>query len=479
MGSHYVRHISTTVSGTSPSTKMYADNDMNRKLHRVGKLVGSHIQHKDGSFSFEPLNTIKGVYVNNEENRKLNRVGKQISMYIAHADGSLTITRDESSSAPTLQGRYADNAYNHRLERVGKLISPRIRTKKESPLEKKLLREQSLKDFTEILCKLDFNDRDYPVVVKAQDKLQRTEVEESWKKSGINPSTHYNKADQITKEFIPLAEISVLKKIGEGGFGKVYAALWKDNPVAFKKLAHQQIGKEKKDQLVKEIHIFSKLCHDNIVKMFGVVIDVENIGIVMEYLPKTLYHAIFIEEVQFSCEEKKKIIGEIISALCYLHTSQETPKREIAHCDVKSQNILLDVNNVAKLCDFGLSAIKNTSSSCSLAAPGQGTPRYAAPEVLCEEVLTLSGLMMSDIYSLSLVVYEILVEEEPYENFNRFQLVENVGRGSTRPSLEGTSLTAAVKELLEKGWDHIPRRRPGVARFSSNFSVIEELILGQ
>ncbi len=452
---------------------------MNRKLDRVGKPVGSHIQHKDGSLSVSSL----GVYVDNEVNRKLDRVGKQIGTHVAHADGSVTITNDGSTSvsvAPAPQRYYVDNAYNRRLERVGKPIFRRINTK--ASMEQKLLCEQSLKDIVEILRKLDFNDHDYPAVMKAQDELQRTEVEERWKENGIDPSTNYRKANEMMKEIIPLSEISVGKKIGEGGFGKVYAALWKDNPVAFKKLAYQLISTKKKDQLVKEIQIFSKLSHDNIVKMFGVVVDVENIGIVMEYLPKTLYHAIFIEEVQFSCEKKKKIIGEIISALSYLHTPQDTPlcsRQEIAHCDVKSQNILLDVNDVAKLCDFGLSAIKNTvqsSSSCSLAAPGQGTPRYAAPEVLRGEVLTMSGLMMSDVYSLSLMMYEILVEKEPYENFDRFQLVENVGRGSTRPSLEGTSLTTAVKELLVKGWDRTPSSRPVVARFSSDFAGIGELI---
>ena len=318
--------------------------------------------------------------------------------------------------------------------------------------------------------------------MKAQDELQRTEVEESWKKSGIDPSTDYSKADEMTKEIIPLAEISVLKKIGEGGFGKVYAAMWKDTPIAFKKLAYQQIRKKKREQFVKEIRIFSKLSHDNIVKMFDVVVDAENIGIIMEYLPKTLYHAIFIEEVSFGREEKKRIIGEIIAALCYLHTPEDTlsySKPKIAHCDIKSQNILLDVNNVAKLCDFGLSAMKNnmqSSSSCSLAVPGQGTPRYAAPEVLRGEVLTMSGLMMSDIYSLSLVIYEILVEEEPYEDFGLLQLIENVGRGSTRPSLEDMSLTTAVKELLKKGWDCTPSRRPDIVDFLRDFSGIRELI---
>ena len=422
---------------------------------------------KDGSLHDEPhFAPVQQRYVDN------GAVPKDRSLH------------DEPDFLP-VQRRYVDNAYNRRLGRVGKPIHLRQIGRKasvDSPLEQKLLCERNLQDIVEILHNLNFTDRNYPAVVKAQDELQRTEVEESWKKSGIIPSTDCSKAVEMTKEIIPLAEISVLEKIGEGGFGKVYAAMWKDTPIAFKKLAYQQISKKKREQLVKEIRIFSKLSHDNIVKMFGVVVDAENIGIIMEYLPKTLYHAIFIEEVSFGREEKKRIIGEIIAALCYLHTPEDTlsySKPKIAHCDVKSQNILLDVNNVAKLCDFGLSAMKNTmqsSSSRSLAIPGQGTPRYAAPEVLRGEVLTMSGLIMSDIYSLSLVIYEIFVEEEPYEDLGLLQLIENVGRGSTRPSLEDVSLTTAIKELLIKGWDRTPSCRPDIVDFSWDFFGIEEFV---
>ena len=396
-GTHVVhKDGTTTVSGsvdtsydaTSSSPKTHVDNKMNRKLGRVGKPHGTHVVHKDGSVSVsspkESTTSSKGFYVDNEVNRKLGRVGMPKGTHVVHKDGGVTITHDiPSSSVSAAQRFYVDNPFNRRLVRVGKPIhNCRIgkKTSIESSLVQKLLCEQSFEDIVQILRELDFADQDYPAVRKAQVELQRTEVEESWKKSGIDPSTDYSKADEMTKEIIPLAEISVQEKIGEGGFGKVYAALWKDTPIAFKKLAYQQIRKKKREQFVKEIRIFSKLSHDNIVKMFGVVVDAENIGIIMEYLPKTLYHAIFIEEVLFGREEKKRIIGEIIAALCYLHTPEDTlsySKPKIAHCDVKGQNILLDFNNVAKLCDFGLSAMKNnmqSSSSRSLAVPGQGHP---------------------------------------------------------------------------------------------------------
>ena len=162
------------------------------------------------------------------------------------------------------------------------------------------------------------------------------------------------------------------------------------------------------------------------------------------------------------------MIGEVIAAITYLHSF------DIAHCDIKCQNILLDNKNVAKLCDFGLSAIKSsaTSVSSALAAPGQGTPRYSAPEVLRGELLQLNELKKADIYSLSLVIYQVLAEEEPFETLDLLQLVENVGRGDMRPSLDGTDITEPVKQLLAKGWVKEAARRPEIGAFSNEWSKI-------
>ena len=68
------------------------------------------------------------------------------------------------------------------------------------------------------------------------------------------------------------------------------------------------------------------------------------------------------------------------------------------------------------------------------------------------------------------------MEEEPYEDLGLLQLIENVGRGSTRPSLEDMSLTTAIKELLIKGWDRTPSHRPDIVDFSWDFFGIEEFV---
>lgn len=423
IGSHVVHKDKTVIVSslgdtvTTSSPKLYADNSMNRSLGRVGKPIGSHVIHKDGTTSIsscerdESLGS-KDFYVD----RKLGRVGKVKGSQVLHKDRTVTSFDSVGSLASRGSSRsFVDNAYNRKLGRVGQpLTHSRVRSKaanNQRKMEQGLLFERKLDEIVHILRDLEFRDPTYPAVVNARHELQRCKVEERWKKDGIAPFTNHAKAAQNMKEIIPFNEIDCNEKIGEGGFGKVYAGLWKKTvPIAFKKFIYQQITRKQQDLLMKEIKIFSALDHPNIVKMFGVVMERNNLGIVMEYLPKTLYHAIFIEEVKFVEHQKKKVVGGVVSAIEYLHTpnnSLQTPKPKIAHRDVKGQNILLDGKNVAKLCDFGLSVMKNSvlsSSSHASGFPAQGTPRYAAPEVLRGEVLTLSELMRSDINFIHLLL---------------------------------------------------------------------------
>ena len=214
-------------------------------------------------------------------------------------------------------------------------------------------------------------------------------------------------------------------------------------------------------------------------KMFGAVVEEGYIGIVMEYMCRSLHRALFWDEPSFPKEKNKQVITQIASALKYLHTND---KQKIAHCDIKSENVLLDQSNNAKLTDFGISVIKNaTQTSLSSAGgpaapPGLGTPRYSAPEVLRGELLSMAQLFQTDIYSLALVVFELLAKEEPYEDLNLMQLQTHVGRRNLRPCASEVKLSHEVLALLERCWDNTASKRPTAVEFISEWEKITVMV---
>ena len=466
---------STTSSSSSVSQKTYVDNSLNRRLGRVGKPHRSHVQHSDGSVTITPASSSSAsassttsssssvsqkTYVDNSLNRRLGCVGKPHGSHVQHSDGSVTIAKTPS---PKL---YADNAMNRKLGRAlqPKGSKPQHAKKKPHDKVRHFVEDNSSEDLMHLPELWDVAKR------IAYAYLRRREVEEVWEKEGFELATDFSKVPAFTEKSIPLVEIEMKEKIGEGGFGIVYAGKWKGTLIAFKKLLYQEMTNRKKKEFVNEIEVFSKLNHKNIVKMLGVVTEKDSIGIVMEYLPTTLFQALFIDEVEFSSYKKKKLVSEVILALEYLHDAG------ITHCDIKCQNVLLDASNVAKICDFGLSMVKNSSASTSCRV-SRGTPRYSAPEVLRGEMLQRSQLMMTDIYSLSLLIYQVLVEEEPYDTLSILQLQENVGRGDLRPSLDETNVREPVKELLAKGWAKEPANRPDIHKFAEEWEKIAVILV--
>ena len=375
-----------------------------------------------------------------------------------------------SSSKASSQRCYVDNAFNRRVGRVGKPIGEHIIGSKNSrhPTHG-ILQEKTLDDLVRMLEDMNFKGSSRSDHQYALDRLRREEVEETWRRCPPQPDS------QCTDhKIIPYAELQLCKRpIGRGSFGEVMAGLWHGRKVAFKKLLYQQVAKKRLASFKTEVTVLATLDHPNTVRMFGAVVEEGFCGIVMEYLPRSLFRSIFIDECEFSDTTKMLIVVQVANALHYLHTRE----RMIAHGDVKSENILLDKDNNAKLVDFGLSSIKNateTSRSGAPAAgvtPGQGTPRYSAPEVLKGEVLTLKQLTQADIYSMAIVAFEVVAEEEPFEGLSIRQLEANVGRGSLRPK-SSTALSKAVVDILSKSWSETASERPTAAQFADEWSGI-------
>ena len=304
-------------------------------------------------------------------------------------------------------------------------------------------------------------------LLEAINHLNRRMEELQWKETSRKnekPRTSKSVLRDYTGEKIEFQEIELRRKIGQGGFGDVYFAKWKGTAVAVKKLRVQRVSKRRLQEFTDEVLTFCKLEHPNIVQFIGACVVTPNLAIVMEYMQRSLFDALHMDDsIDFTEEERLSILRQTVCGLQYLH------QLKMAHCDLKSQNVLLDIGETitAKITDFGLSMIKaDTETSQSTAEElvrNIGTPRYSAPEVLQGFLLSLRGMMRADIYSLSLIMYEVLFQAEPFYNLSYAQLRKQVGEMGKTPDIpDGTEVKHKVMKMLNWCWEYDPYKRPKV-----------------
>ncbi|ONM15984.1 Wall-associated kinase 3 [Zea mays] len=197
------------------------------------------------------------------------------------------------------------------------------------------------------------------------------------------------------------------KIIGKGGHGTVYKGIVKGNvPIAIKRCA--LVGERQKKEFGQEMLILSQINHKNIVKLEGCCLEVEVPMLVYEFVPNgTLYELIHGKDQasQTPFCTLLRIAHEAAEGLSFLHSYASPP---IIHGDVKSANILLDGNYMAKVSDFGASVLAPSDKE-QYVTMVQGTCGYLDPEYMQTCQLTEK----SDVYSFGVVLLEILTGQEP------------------------------------------------------------------
>uniref|UniRef100_A0A0E0C1X4 Protein kinase domain-containing protein n=1 Tax=Oryza meridionalis TaxID=40149 RepID=A0A0E0C1X4_9ORYZ len=195
--------------------------------------------------------------------------------------------------------------------------------------------------------------------------------------------------------------------LGHGGHGTVYKGITKDNiTVAIKKCA--LIDDRHKKEFGKEMLILSQINHKNVVKLLGCCLEVDVPMLVYEFIPNgTLFDLIHGKNRTFHIPFSSllKIVNEAAEGLAFLHSYANPP---ILHGDVKTSNILLDENYMAKVSDFGASILAPTDED-QFVTMVQGTCGYLDPEYLQTCRLTDK----SDVYSFGVVLLEVLTGQMP------------------------------------------------------------------
>ena len=229
--------------------------------------------------------------------------------------------------------------------------------------------------------------------------------------------------------------------IGDGSFSKVYLFQNKISKIkyAIKKMNISSFLKKtnNKDLIINEINIQSKINHPNIIRLYNYFEDKNNINIflVLEYASqKTLFDYIRYKKGLNEIEAFYYFI-QAVNAIYFLH------KNKIIHRDIKPENLLINNNNILKLCDFGWSVYLNNNKRVTFC----GTVEYMAPEIVKKKEYDFS----IDVWSLGVLLYELIHSHSPFvaKDLNINKIENNIISKELRFK-KGVSLEC--RDLIEK-----------------------------
>ena len=210
------------------------------------------------------------------------------------------------------------------------------------------------------------------------------------------------------KNFPQIPGYTIKEKLGEGGMAEVYLALQENlnRETAIKVL---DLVLLKDEQILKrfknEAQTAAKLVHPNIVTVYDVGQSGDNHYIIMEYLKESLRDRLKSNNT-LPPAEALRIIIKIADALFYAHD------KGIIHRDIKPDNIMFRTDGTPVLVDFGIARALDFNTRLTITGVSVGTPHYMSPEQCRGETIDTR----SDIYSLGIVLFELLTGNVPFKS---------------------------------------------------------------
>ncbi|MDD6043923.1 MAG: Stk1 family PASTA domain-containing Ser/Thr kinase [Eubacteriaceae bacterium] len=256
----------------------------------------------------------------------------------------------------------------------------------------------------------------------------------------------------------------LIDRIGEGGMAVVYKA--KDrllNRYIAVKILRPEYTRDVQfvENFRKESQAAAGLQHPNIVSVYDVGTEGNIHYIVMELINGRPLSDIIKEKAPMPYSEVVNISRQVASALSVAH------KHNIIHRDVKPHNIMITTDGMAKLADFGIAKAVSDSTLASSTSRIIGSVHYFSPEQARGSYVD----ERSDIYSLGIVIYEMLTGQVPFDGDNPVQVaLMHINDDIVAPSKLTPGIPPALEKLVMKATDKFQSNR-----FESVDALISEL----
>jgi serine/threonine protein kinase/tetratricopeptide (TPR) repeat protein len=244
--------------------------------------------------------------------------------------------------------------------------------------------------------------------------------------------------------------------LGKGAMGSVHLA-WDETlgrHVAIKALAEKlEVGSDAEARFLREARAMATVEHPCVIRIYSFRTEVNRPFIVMEYVQGETLSQLLASHGKLPVDEALQIIRQVAEGL------EAAWEKGVIHRDIKPSNILIDQRGHVRVADFGLAKPTQDPKAPELTLEGsfQGTPHYMAPEqALGEEVD-----WRSDVYSLSVVLYELLTGKRPFHG-NLLSIVTSHMDEAFPPLVAETpGVPPEVEDLISKMSQKDPDHRHG------------------